>query len=91
MSLYRKFAKTFDYDSEFTNQGPWATDSNDLGSGYFLPPGCSIKRAVILRSEDEIIRSNLEKKYEVSSAWNDFDEETKAGMKLHEIAYREAL
>lgn len=88
--LYRKFAKEFDNDAAFSTQGPWATDSNDLGSGYFLQSTCSIKRAVILRSDDEVFRSNSEKKFEVSNMWNDFDEQTKAGMKLHEIAYREA-
>ena len=94
-NLYKKLTDQFLEEAFFNpTQNPTATDSNDLGSGYILPVAYSVKRIVIQRSEEEMLLNNNNKKYEIASAiWNssEFDETTKAGLILHEVAYREAI
>lgn len=92
-SLYKYFADRFIEEIDFTpSNRRYATDSGDIGSGYFLDEGCDIRRVVIQRSDDELMLTPGAKKYEISQKiWASFDEETKAGMMLHEISYREAI
>ncbi|MBL7542901.1 MAG: hypothetical protein JNL11_03750 [Bdellovibrionaceae bacterium] len=90
-NLYRKYAADFEKDMTISDSQSWGTTSNDLGSGYFLEDGCSIRRLAVLRSEQEVFLSNDRKVYEISGLWKTLDETTKAGIKLHEIAYREGV
>lgn len=88
---YAKKVKSFFNDSEFSDY-PKATNSNDLGSGYILPEGCEIKRAIILRSDEEQTISGNPARYSiVRPLWDQLDDTTKAGLMLHEIAYLEAI
>jgi len=89
--LYKEWADQFIKETLFNNNGPVATPSNDLGRGYVLPPHCSIWRVISLFSSEEKFIRNTDKNYEVAaSTWDQFDEKTKAGAILHEVAYREA-
>lgn len=90
-NIYREFAAKFESERVNSEFAHWATPSHDLGNGYILPPGCEIKRAAILRSNEELVLLNDDRPYEISKLWDEFDETTKAGLKLHEIAYREAI
>lgn len=90
-NLYRKHAAEFESRMILSDAKSWGTPSNDLGSGYFLEENCTIRRLAILRSEQEVLLSGNSKAYEVSNLWETLDETTKAGIKLHEIAYGEAM
>lgn len=90
-NLYRKYAAEFENDMVISDKKSWGTPSSDLGNGYFLEEGCSVRRLAILRSDQEVMLSEDKKRYSISGFWEDMDETTKAGIKLHEIAYREAL
>ncbi|MBL7669970.1 MAG: hypothetical protein JNM39_05755 [Bdellovibrionaceae bacterium] len=92
--VYRHLANKFDFEKEYSDDDSRleATDSNDLGGGYFLPSHCKIERVIILRSDEERIVNNNDIHYSIlKHVWAQLDETTKAGLLLHEIAYREAI
>lgn len=90
--LYRKLSESFFKESFRNTEGHAATRSTDLGSGYILPKNCKIIRVVIQKSEEEMALSGSIYKYEiVESVWRELDQETIAGLILHEIAYREVF
>src|SRR3989344_451437 len=85
--LYREYVRTFLSEVEFTDED--LTNLADTG-GVSIPRGCKLELAVI---QNKNPRPPIEDyRYKINEPlWRAMDNDTKAGLILHEVIYRELI